>query len=63
MKDFEQDYKSYKGNAYGLANTLFQTAVFKPPAKSAKVGNLYFAGQVSKNRAVNPRPHTDGLTL
>ena len=47
MRDFEQDYRSYKGNAYGLANTLMQTAVFKPPTKSHQVDNVYFAGQLT----------------
>jgi len=47
MKDFEQDYHSYKGNAYGLANTLKQTAYFKPSLKSKKVNNLYYAGQLT----------------
>ena len=46
VKDFENDYFSYKGNAYGLANTLFQTAVFKPSLES-KMENLYFAGQLT----------------
>ncbi|MEM6806874.1 MAG: phytoene desaturase family protein, partial [Bacteroidota bacterium] len=40
MNDFEKDYHSFKGNAYGLANTLFQTAFFKPKLKSKKVKNL-----------------------
>ena len=30
LNDFIKEYNSYKGNAYGLANTLFQTAIFKP---------------------------------
>ena len=47
MRDFEQDYCSYKGNAYGLANILLQTAVFKPPVKSHHVDNVYFAGQLT----------------
>ena len=45
-RDFEGDYHSYKGNAYGLANTLFQTAFFKPSMKS-RVPNLHFAGQLT----------------
>ena len=44
--DFENEYFSYKGNAYGLANTLGQTAIFKPKIKS-KMKNLYFAGQLT----------------
>jgi phytoene desaturase len=38
---------SYKGNAYGLANTLLQTAILKPSIKPGKVDNLYFAGQLT----------------
>ncbi|UYZ64839.1 phytoene desaturase family protein [Hymenobacter weizhouensis] len=45
--DFVQDYNSYKGNAYGLANTLRQTAILKPSLKSKKVANLYFTGQLT----------------
>jgi phytoene desaturase len=47
MTDFEKDYHSFKGNAYGLANTLFQTAFFKPKLKSKKVNNLYYTGQLT----------------
>ena len=47
LKDFEHDYHSYKGNAYGLANTLMQTAFLKPRMRSKKVSNLYFAGQLT----------------
>lgn len=43
--DFITDYNSYKGNAYGLANTLLQTAVFRPSCKSKKIDNLYYTGQ------------------
>jgi phytoene desaturase len=47
VSDFKSDYNSYKGNAYGLANTLFQTAIYKPKMKSKKVNNLFFAGQLT----------------
>ena len=47
VKEFKQDYHAYKGNAYGLANTLMQTAVFKPKMKPKKVKNLLFAGQLT----------------
>lgn len=47
MNDFEKDYHSFKGNAYGLANTLMQTAFFKPKLKAKKVDNLYFTGQLT----------------
>jgi phytoene desaturase len=45
--DFVEDYNSYKGNAYGMANTLFQTAFLRPKLKSKKVENLYFTGQLT----------------
>ena len=47
VNDFVQDYHSYKGNAYGMANTLLQTAFLRPKLKSKKVKNLYFTGQLS----------------
>lgn len=47
MDDFTADYHSFKGNAYGLANTLPQTAVFKPKLKSKKVKNLWYTGQLT----------------
>jgi len=47
MRDFEKDYHSFKGNAYGLANTLLQTAFFKPKLKAKKVKNLYYTGQLT----------------
>lgn len=47
VNDFKADYNSYKGNAYGLANTLKQTAIFKPKLKSKKVKNLYYAGHLT----------------
>ena len=45
--DFVQDYNSYKGNAYGMANTLLQTAFLRPKLKSKKVENLFFTGQLT----------------
>lgn len=47
VKDFIDDYNSYKGNAYGMANTLMQTAFLRPKLKSKKVDNLYFTGQLT----------------
>ncbi|MEL1243196.1 oleate hydratase [Flavobacterium sp. DGU11] len=47
VNDFVKEYNSYKGNAYGLANTLFQTAFLRPKLKSSKVKNLYFTGQLT----------------
>ena len=46
-KNFIEDYNSFKGNAYGLANTLNQTAILKPSIKSKKLNNLYFTGQLT----------------
>ena len=42
-----KDYNAFKGNAYGLANTLMQTAFLKPKLKSKKVNNLFYAGQLT----------------
>ena len=47
INDFIKEYNSYKGNAYGLANTLFQTAFLRPKLISNKVKNLYFTGQLT----------------
>ncbi|MEO7923990.1 MAG: phytoene desaturase family protein [Chitinophagaceae bacterium] len=47
VSDFVNDYNSFKGNAYGLANTLRQTAVFRPSCRSKKVRNLFFTGQLT----------------
>lgn len=47
VNDFIKDYNSYKGNAYGMANTLLQTAFLRPKLKSKKVANLYFTGQLT----------------
>lgn len=45
--DYENDYHAFKGNAYGLANTLLQTAFLKPKIRSKKVKNLYYTGQLT----------------
>ncbi|GAA5225097.1 phytoene desaturase family protein [Membranihabitans marinus] len=47
VNDFKDRYHSYKGNAYGLANTLTQTAFLRPKIKSKKVKNLFFTGQLT----------------
>lgn len=47
VNDFISEYNSYKGNAYGMANTLLQTAFLRPNLKSKKVSNLYFTGQLT----------------
>ena len=46
-RDFISDYNSFQGNAYGLANTLFQTAFLKPKIKNKKINNLYYTGQLT----------------
>ncbi len=45
--DFISDYNAFKGNAYGLANTLMQTAILKPSCRSKKVNNLFYTGQLT----------------
>jgi phytoene desaturase len=45
--DFISDYHAYKGNAYGLANTLAQTAFLKPSIRHKKINNLFFTGQLT----------------
>ena len=47
ITDFKKDYHAFKGNAYGLANTLNQTAIFKPRIKSKHLKNFYFTGQLT----------------
>lgn len=47
LTNFKSDYNAFKGNAYGLANTLMQTAFLKPKMKSSKVSNLYYTGQLT----------------
>ena len=47
VSDFVHDYNSFKGNAYGLANTLMQTAILKPSCRSSKIKNLFYSGQLT----------------
>ena len=47
VRDFQSDYHAYKGNAYGLANTLPQTAILKPSIRNKKVRNLFYTGQLT----------------
>ncbi len=47
VNDFIKEYNSYKGNAYGMANTLLQTAFLRPKLRSKKVKGLYFTGQLT----------------
>jgi phytoene desaturase len=45
--DFISDYNAFKGNAYGLANTLLQTANLKPSMVNKKINNLFYTGQLT----------------
>ncbi len=47
VNDFEKDYHAFRGNAYGLANTLMQTAFLKPKLKNKHLDNFYYAGQLT----------------
>jgi len=47
IQDFKEDYNAFKGNAYGLANTLMQTSILKPALKSKKISNLFYTGQLT----------------
>ncbi len=47
IDDFKNDYHAFKGNAYGLANTLLQTAFLKPKLKNKKLSNMYYTGQLT----------------
>ena len=46
-RDFKDTYNSFKGNCFGLSNTLLQSAFLKPRMKSSKVSNLYYCGQMT----------------
>lgn len=47
LSDFVSEYHAFRGNAYGLANTLRQTAILKPACRSRKVNNLFYTGQLT----------------
>ncbi len=47
VEDFKKDYNAFKGNAYGLANTLKQTAILKPRMRNKKLANLFYTGQLT----------------
>jgi phytoene desaturase len=47
VSNFVDDYNSFRGNAYGLANTLRQTAIFRPSCRNKKVRNLFYTGQLT----------------
>lgn len=63
MSDFKTDYHSFKGNAYGLANTLAQTAFFKPSMRSKKISNLFFTGQLTVPGPGVPPALVSGLVV
>jgi phytoene desaturase len=46
-RDFISDYYAFKGNAYGLANTILQTANLKPSIINKKINNLFYTGQLT----------------
>ena len=46
-RDFVTDYNAFKGNAYGMANTLFQTANLRPSIVNKKIRNLFYTGQLT----------------
>lgn len=47
VNDFKNDYNAYKGNAYGLANIMMQTAFLKPKVENQKIRNLFYTGQLT----------------
>ncbi|MCE2928070.1 MAG: phytoene desaturase family protein [Candidatus Caenarcaniphilales bacterium] len=44
IKDFEQDYNSFGGNAFGLANTPLQTHFLRPSIKNKNDSRIYYCG-------------------
>ncbi|MDO6432817.1 phytoene desaturase family protein [Flavitalea sp. BT771] len=63
LKDFSADYHAFRGNAYGLANTLKQTAFGKPRMRSGKVSNLFFCGQLTVPGPGLPPAFLSGRTV
>ena len=47
IKDFKERYNSCRGNAYGLANTLWQTSILRPSISNKKIKNLFYTGQLT----------------
>jgi len=45
INDFSDDYHALKGSALGIAHTIGQTAIFRPPHRSKKIKGLYYTGQ------------------
>lgn len=62
-KDFVTDYHSFKGNAYGLANTLRQTAILKPSLKNKNLNNLFYTGQLTTPGPGVPPSLISGLVV
>jgi phytoene desaturase len=46
-QNFKEDYNAYKGNAYGLANTLMQTSILKPSIQNKQLKNFFYTGQLT----------------
>ena len=42
---FKETFNAYKGNAFGLAHTMSQSAFLRPAVKSKMVSGLYYVGQ------------------
>jgi phytoene desaturase len=47
INDLQSDYNAFRGNAYGMANTIMQTGPLRPSMKSRKIANLYYTGQLT----------------
>ncbi len=47
INDLQADYNAFRGNAYGMANTIMQTGPLRPSMKSRKIANLYYTGQLT----------------
>lgn len=45
ISDFKSEFNAFRGSAFGLSHTLFQTSFLRPNIKSKKLDNLYHAGQ------------------
>lgn len=63
VADFKSEYNSFKGNAYGLANTLMQTAFLKPKLISKKLENLFYTGQLTTPGPGVPPSLISGLVV
>jgi phytoene desaturase len=63
INDFKKDYNAYKGNAYGLANTLLQTAFLKPQIRNKNIKNLFYTGQLTTPGPGVPPSLISGLVV